>query len=210
VGLLRASDRPDQAIYGLRSIYRYRHKLLIQAAQHVQHVQAALDQMNIKLHHLIDDLTGITGRTIIEAILGAQRDPHPLAKHRDRRIQASQETIVKALEGDWRNEHLFVLRQAWENWRHAQGPIQKCDQALLQYTPQWEACTTIAQPIKTLRLSPPLASPASFSPPSKPRKNTSKNQPQGPWHEELLRCFGLDLTAIPGISVLTGITLLTE
>jgi transposase len=210
VGLLRASYRPDQAICALRSLYRFRQKLLIQAAQHVQHMQAALDQMNIKLHHVIDDLTGITGMAIIEAILGGQRDPRQLAKHRDRRIQASQETIVKALEGDWRNEHLFVLRQAWENWRHAQDQIQKCDQELLQYTRRLEACTTIAQPIKTMRLSPQLASSAPFSPPSKPRRNTSKNQPEGPWHEELLRCFGVDLTAIPGISVLTGITLLTE
>jgi transposase len=210
VGLLRASYRPDQSFCAARSLYRYRQKLLCCAAQHIQHMQAALDQMNIKLHHVIDDLTGMTGMAIIEAILSGERDPHQLAKHRDRRIQASEETIVKALEGDWRGEHLFVLRLAWENWRHAQGQIQQCDQQLLEYTRQLEACTIIAQPIKTMRLSPQLAGSAPVSRPSKPRKNTSKNQPEGPWQEELLRCFGVDLTAIPGISVLTGITLLTE
>jgi hypothetical protein len=68
------------------------------AAQHVQHMQAALDQMNIKLHHVIEDLTGVTGQTIIEAILSGQRDPLQLAKLRDKRIQAPEATIVKALE----------------------------------------------------------------------------------------------------------------
>ena len=153
VGLLRASYRPDQAICAARSIYRYRQNLLTQAAQHLQHMQAALDQMNIKLHHVIDDLTGMTGLAIIEAILEGERDPHQLAKHRDHRIKASQQTIVKALEGDWRSEHLFVLKVAWENWKQAQHQIQKCDQQLLEYTRQLEACTTLAKPIKTVRLS---------------------------------------------------------
>ncbi len=211
VGLLRASYRPDQAVCAARSLYRYRQKLLVQSAQHVQHMQAALDQMNIKLHHVIDDLTGMTGMAIIESILSGERDPQQLAKHRDRRIKASQATILKALEGDWRSEHLFVLRLGWENWRQAQGQIQKCDSQLLEYTRQLEACTTIAKPVKIMRLSPQLATrSAGLSRPSKTRNKTSKNQPEGPWREELLRCFGVDLTAIPGVSVLTGITLLTE
>jgi transposase len=99
VGLLLGSFRPAQAICAARSIYRYRQNLLSMAAQQVQHMQAALDQMNIKLHHVIDDLTGLTGQAIIEAILGGQRDPVQLAKLRDKRIQASESSIVKALEG---------------------------------------------------------------------------------------------------------------
>src|SRR5258708_37144900 len=70
------------------------------ASQHVQHMQAALDQMNIKLHHVIDDLTGVTGQAICAAILSGQRDPVQLAKLRDKRIQAPEATIAKALEGD--------------------------------------------------------------------------------------------------------------
>ena len=211
VGLLRASYRPEQAICAARSIYRYRQNLLTQAAQHVQHMQASLDQMNIKLHHVIDDLTGITGLAIIEAILDGKRDPQQLAKLRDHRIKASEETIVKALEGDWRSEHLFVLRVAWENWKQTQHQIQKCDQQLLEYTRQFEACTTIAKPIKIVRLSSEVAGSPPVARPSKPRrKKTSKNEPQGPWPEELSRFFGVDLTAIPSISVLTGITLMTE
>jgi transposase len=95
VGLLRASYRPEQAICAARSIYRYRQNLLSQAAQHLQHMQASLDQMNIKLHHVIDDLTGRTGLAIIEAILDGERDPQQLAKHRDHRIKASEQPSSK-------------------------------------------------------------------------------------------------------------------
>jgi transposase len=210
VGLLRASYRPKQPICAVRCIYRYRQKLLSLAAQHLQHVQGALDQMNIKLHHVIDDLSGLTGQAIIAGILSGQRDPRELAKHRDRRIKASEETIVKSLEGDWRAEHLFVLRMAWQNWGQIQQQIQKCDQELLAYTRKLEASTVIAKPIKIVSLGGELAGPSPVLRPSKSRKKTSKNEPTGPWREELQRFFGLDLTAIPGISVLTGVTLMTE
>jgi transposase len=84
------SFRPAQAICAVRSIYRYRQNLLSMASQHMQHMQAALDQMNLKLHHVIDDLSGVTGQAIISAILSGQRDPVQLAKLRDKRIQASE------------------------------------------------------------------------------------------------------------------------
>src|SRR5258708_28385033 len=140
--------------------------------------------MNIKVQRGIDDLTGITGVAIIEAILDGKRDPQQLAKLRDHRIKASEETIVKALEGDWRSEHLFVLRVAWENWKQTQHQIQKCDQQLLEYTRQFEACTTIAKPIKIVRLSPAVARSQPVAMPSNPPRNkTSKNEPQRPWRE---------------------------
>jgi transposase len=181
------------------------------ATQHTQHMQAALDQMNIKLHHVIDDLSGVTGQAIIEAILAGQRDAHQLAKLRDKRIQASEATIVKALEGDWRSEHLFVLATALENWKQVQQQIQKCDQQLLVYSRQLAACTKVAQPFKLLRLKPELeGTKRGEVRAQKPRKKTSKNQPEGSWREELERFFGVDLTAIPGISVLSGLTLMTE
>jgi transposase len=217
VGLLRASYRPDQAVCAARSIYRFRQNLLTQGAQHLQHMQAALDQMNIKLHHVINDLNGLTGQAIIEEILNGERDPLQLAKHRDRRIKASEETIAKSLEGDWRTEHLFVLRLAWENGKQVQQQIQKCDQELMEYTRQLEASTIVAKPIKPIKIvslnaepgAPELNALLAVRPP-KPRKKPSKNEPAGPWREELHRFFGVDLTLIPGISILTGITLMTE
>jgi len=219
VGLLMASFRPEQAICQVRSIYRFRQNLLTQGTQHLQHMQDALDQMNIKIHHVIDDLSGVTGMAIIEAILNGERDPLRLAQYRDRRIKATEETIVKSLEGDWRSEHLFVLKLAWENGRQVQEQIKKCDHQLMEYARQLEASTIVAKPvvpvkIVSLNLEPGVAelqlAPAAAVRPAKPRKKTSKNEPDGPWREELHRFFGVDLTLIPSISVLTGITLMTE
>jgi hypothetical protein len=95
VGLLRGSFRPAQAICATRSIYRYRQELLSMAGQHIQHMQSALEQMNVKLHHVIDDLTEVTGQAMVEAILSGQRDPVQLAKLRDKRIQACESILVK-------------------------------------------------------------------------------------------------------------------
>jgi transposase len=213
VGLLLGSFRPAQVICAVRSIYRYRQNLLSMASQHVQHMQAALDQMNIKLHHVIDDLTGVTGQAIVAAILSGQRDPVQLAKLRDKRIQAPEATIAKALEGDWRKEHLFVLAKAWAQYQEVQKQIQDCDQELWNYTRELEACTNVIKPAKVMRLKPELVGAELLSkPPTKKRarRKTSKNQPEGPWPQELERFFGVDLTAIPGISVLTGLTLMSE
>ena len=150
VGLLRASYRPAQAVCAARSLYRYRQNLLAQAAQDIQHLQGALDQMNLKLHYVLDDLTGLSGQAILEAILSGERDAHALAKRRHFRVKASQEVLVKALQGDWRPEHLFVLRLAWENWQHLQHQIQRCDAQLLDYTRRLEVATAVRPPAKGL------------------------------------------------------------
>jgi transposase len=215
VGLLLGSFRPAQAICAVRSIYRFRQNLLTMAGQYIQHAQAALDQMNIKLHHVIDDLTGVTGQAIIEAILSGQRDPVQLAKLRDKRIQASESKIAKALEGDWRKEHLFVLQKAWDQYQQVQDKIQDCDKELLAYSRELEAATTVIKPAKVMRLNPQsvgveVLSNQPVQRTAKVRKKTSKNQPEGPWQQELERFFGVDLTAIPGISVLSGLTLMSE
>jgi transposase len=217
VGLLQPSYRPDQAVCELRTIFRCRGNLLKQGAENLQHMQAALDQMNIKLHYVIDDLSGHTGQAIIQAILNGEREPLRLAKYRNKRIKASEETIAKSLEGDWRKEHLFVLRVAWQNAKHLQEQIKKCDQELMEYARQLEASPVVAQPTRSLRIlglnpEPGVAplNPDSALRPVKPRRKTSKNEPDGPWREELHRFFGVDLTLIPSIGVLSGIPLMTE
>jgi len=217
VGLLQPSYRPDQAVCELRTIFRCRGNLLKQGAENLQHMQAALDQMNIKLHYVIDDLSGQTGQAIIQAILNGEREPLRLAKYRNKRIKASEETIAKSLEGDWRKEHLFVLRVAWQNAKHLQEQIKKCDQELMEYARKLEANPVVTQPTRPLRIlglnpEPRVAplNPVSALRPVKPRRKTSKNEPDGPWREELHRFFGVDLTLIPSIGVLSGITLMTE
>src|SRR5437899_7077031 len=120
VGLLRGSFRPEQAVCTVRSILRHRDSLVQMASSHVQHMQKALDQMNLQLHHVISDITGVTGLAIIEAILKGERDPQTLAKLRDGRIKATESTIAKSLVGDYRREHLFTLGQSLAAYRHSQ------------------------------------------------------------------------------------------
>lgn len=108
VGLLKASFRPAANVCAVRSLLRHRDSLVELASQHVQHMQKALDQMNLQLHHVISDITGTTGLAIIDAILAGERDGNHLATLRDPRVRATKETIAKSLVGDYRPEHLFT------------------------------------------------------------------------------------------------------
>src|SRR5258707_7009137 len=152
VGLLRGSYRPAQDICAMRAISRYRDNLLHFGAQHLQHMQAALDQMNLRLHHVIADLSGLTGMAIIEAILAGERDPRQLAKLRDPRIKASQETIAKALEGNWRVEHLFVLGQALQSWKA--GPTTAGPMRPEARRTSWHASSGTWSPTESVTMNP--------------------------------------------------------
>jgi len=111
-GLLRASFRPKGQIAELRAYVRQRERLLEYAASHIQHMQKALTEMNIQLHHVVADITGSTGLRIIRAILAGERDPEVLACLRHYSCHSSAETIAKGLTGSYRTEHLFALEQA--------------------------------------------------------------------------------------------------
>lgn len=126
-GLLRASFRPQAEIAGLRAYLRQRERLLDYAAAHIQHMQKALTQMNLQLHHVMSDITGVTGMTIIRAIVAGERDPNVLASHRDRRCHASVETVCQALVGNYREEHVFALTQALELYDVYQAKVAACD-----------------------------------------------------------------------------------
>jgi hypothetical protein len=110
--LLRGSFRPHEQIVALRAYLRHRERLVEYAASHIQHMQKSLMQMNLQLHHVVSDITGVTGMKIIRAILDGERTPSSLAEFRDVRCKASVETIGEALTGNYRDEHVFSLRQA--------------------------------------------------------------------------------------------------
>jgi hypothetical protein len=181
-GLLRGSFRPPQAVCTIRSFLRHREGLVQIASVHVQHMQKALDQMNLQLHHVISDITGLTGTAIIEAILKGERDPAILAKMRDRRIKASEETIAAALVGDYRPEHLFTLRQSLAAYRHCQQLVAACDVEIEQYLTAFDSKSNIAQP--------PLRKPKDRH---RPRRNELKFDLRG----HLYPIFGVDLTEVP-------------
>jgi transposase len=200
VGLLRSSFRPPQAICALRSIARHRSNLLREGARHIHHLQKALDQMNLHLHHVIDDLTGCTGLAILEAILGGQRDPEALAQLRDRRIKATAKTLMEALTGDYRPEHVFVLRLALDSWKRVQGQVTQCEGEL----------ETMAGALHSVIDEERLTVLRAAQEPGK-RRTTSKNAPAGQdWRRQLHGLFGVDLTLVPSISVSTVLVLLTE
>ncbi len=113
-GLLAAACRPPEPGCVWRSSLRQRAMLVTYTSQHIQHMQKALTQMNIKLQHVVSDVTGVTGMAILKALLNGERDPQKLAQFRDRHCQHSEAEIARALQGDWRAEHLFALQQAVE------------------------------------------------------------------------------------------------
>jgi transposase len=195
VGLLRASFRPEQAVCNVRSILRHRDSLVQMASVHVQHMQKALNQMNVQLHHVISDITGVTGTEIIDAILQGERDPYKLAELRDGRIKATAEKIAKALVGDYRREHLFTLRQSRAAYRSYQQLIAACDIEIQEYLAAFESKIDTA--------AHPMAKPKDLH---KPRRNEIRFD----LRSELYRIFGVDLTQIPGINALTAHTLLAE
>jgi hypothetical protein len=129
-GLLAASFQPAKDIAVLRSYMRHRQMLIEYTAGHIQHMQKALSLMNVQLHHVISDITGVTGMKIVRAVAQGQRDPRQLAAMRDRRTQASEETIAKALEGNYRPEHVFALQQSLQLFDFYQSQIHACDQAI--------------------------------------------------------------------------------
>ena len=129
-GLLSGAFRPDGDIRRLRSYLRQRAMLVEYASQHIQHMQKALTQMNVKLQHVISDITGKTGMDIIAAIAGGERNPRKLARLRDPRIKADEATIAKSLQGHWREEHIFELTQALELYRFYQDKIAECDREI--------------------------------------------------------------------------------
>jgi len=201
-GLLRASFRPADEICVLRSYWRHRSAVVNRAAAEVQHMHKALEQMNVQLHKAVTDVTGVTGMRIIDAILSGQRDPQELAALKDCRARASRRELAKALEGDWREEHLFVLRQAVETYRFHHQQIATCDRQIEAYLSRLEPAVSSA--------GIPRQPPGSDGPPPTPRKRRQGNAPAFDLGSHLVRLTGVDFTQIEGMNVLTVQTILAE
>nr|WP_278434444.1 IS110 family transposase [Brucella anthropi] len=129
-GLLRGSYRPKAQIATLRSYLRQRERLVEYAAAHIQHMQKALMEMNLQLHHVVSDITGATGMRIIRAIVSGERDADVLASMRDVRCHSSSETIRASLIGNDRDEHIIALTQSLELYDPYQQKMLECDRKL--------------------------------------------------------------------------------
>jgi transposase len=196
VGLLRASFRPPAAICAVRSLGRHRESLLQMAAKQTLHMQKALDQMNLQLHRVLSSITGLSGLAILDAILEGKRDPVELAALCHRRVKTSRETVAKALQGDYRREHVFALKQSLDAYRYYQRLIAELDEELATYLKELPT-SEVAQPKlpkRTKRLP----------------YQREHNDPAFDLRRELYRIVGVDLTDIPGISVVTAQTIIGE
>lgn len=132
-GLLRGAFRPADQVCTLRAYVRQRTTLVRSAASYIQRMQKALSQMNLQLHTVVADIAGATGMRIIAAILGGERDPGKLAALRDGRCKNSTATIARSLNGNYRPEHLFSLRQAVECYEFYQTKIADCDRQIMEH-----------------------------------------------------------------------------
>ena len=195
-GLLNASFRPADQMCVLRSYLRYRDDLVCARSVQCQHMQKALQQMNVQLHQVLSDLTGVSGLRIIEAILAGERDVKTLAGLADRRVRATQEQMAKAMRGDYRAEHLFVLQSAFDLYQVYERKIHLCDEQIIAQLATMPSRVDLkAKPV----------------PPRKPGRPLHQDRVAGKdLREELYRCTGVDLTAIEGIGVLTAQVVISE
>ncbi|MGB6940819.1 MAG: IS110 family transposase [Bryobacteraceae bacterium] len=191
LGLLHAAFRPDAEVCAVRSLMRHRGDLVMMASEHIQHMQKALTQMNVQFQHVISDLTGLTGLAVLDAILAGERNPEVLAKLRDTRIQASEETIRKSLEGNWRAEHILALKQRLSLYRSHRDLIDECDREIEKLVAAFEP-----------RVDPD-EKPMPEDRKQKQRKRKKKSgSADFNLRAEAYKLFGVDLTQIPGLMTL--------
>jgi hypothetical protein len=167
--------------------------LIDYAGQHIQHIQKALQQMNIKLEKVLSDVTGVTGLRILDAILSGERDPEKLAKLRDKRCKNDVPTIAKALQGNWREEHLFALRQALALYRTYHAQIIECDAQIVLHLNSMSDRSN-----------------GTTLPDQRRRTGRHRNQPMFDVRTALHRVTGIDLTRIDGIDEHTALKLISE
>jgi transposase len=191
-GLLDAAFRPPSELLALRALMRQRRMLIEHAAQQIQHIQKALDLMNVKLHLVLSDVVGVTGMRIIKAILDGKRSPAELAALRESCCKASEQMFVDALTGNYRLEHLFALKQAVALFEFHHQLIADCDVAieaeLVGFTKRTAAVTAK----------------------SGKKRSRRKNQLHFDARTLLHQMAGIDLSAIDGFDNATVLTILSE
>ena len=189
-GLLQGAFRPADGVCALRSLSRQREMLLRSQGRHVQHMQKALTQMNIQLANVISDVVGETGQKILRAIIAGERDGQVLAAMKNVRIRASKEEIAKSLQGNWRAEHLFALKQALALFDFIGTQLAECDGEIEAQLQRLQA--------------------HDGSPEKARRRSRARNAPKFNLRELMFKMCGVDLTRIDGIDITTALTVISE
>src|SRR6478672_6309349 len=180
-GLLNNSFRPAAEIRVLRTYLRQRENLVAAASKCIQHIQKTLTQMNVQLANVISDISGATGMAILRGIVAGERDPDKLASRKNSLIRATQAQIAQSLEGDWREELLFVLEQSLELYDTYLGKITKCDERIEAHLKTMES-KLVTDPQPACELSP-----------------SRKHAPRFNLRSHLHRVAGVDLTKVDGL-----------
>jgi transposase len=190
-GLLSGAFRPTDDVCALRAVSRQRDMLLASQARHIQHMQKALTQMNVQLANVISDVVGETGQKVVRGIIAGERDGQVLAKMKNARIRASEEEIAKSLQGNWREGHVFVLKQAMVLYDAYGTQLAECDAKLESML----AALVVGDDDE----------------PTKGRQiGRSKNAPRFDVRRYLFKLCGVDLTRINGISPTTALKVIAE
>jgi len=192
-GLLSPSFRPPDQIVAIRSLVRHREMLVQYRSSHIQHMQKALTLMNLRLTNVLSDITGVTGQKIIRSIVQGEHDPKVLASFREKGCAKSEAEIAKSLEGHYRGEHLFALKQSLELYDFYDRQLVECDAELEKLYHQFE----------------PPDEPGTPPPPTRNAKRR-KNQAYFDLGSSVYKMTGVDLTQVDGLDALTIQKVLSE
>jgi transposase len=194
-GLLNNSFQPSDEVRTVRTLWRHRAGLVAQASTAVQRMQKALIEMNVQLTNVLSDLSGLSGMTILQAILDGERDPRQLAELAHPRVEASKADIAKSLHGNWRDELLFVLRQEMQLYQGYQDKMAECDSKVQEQLQRMGAKVDLqAQPIG----------------PRTKRRKAQGNAPKFDLRTELYRLTGVDWSRVDGVDVQVAQTVIAE
>lgn len=207
-GLLTRSFLPDNLTESLRTLVRQRKVLLQDSSRCIQRIQKSLELMNIKIHTVISDITGVTGRAIIEAIINGEREAINFLPLIDRRIQAPQEEIVKSLQGNWRSECVFLIKQCYTQYQQLQQHINDCEKEA-EIILQQMAAVQNEGIIETVQTEPKDESQTKIYN-GKKKKKKNKNAPRYDVRQYLQQIHGVDVMDIFGISEISALEILSE
>lgn len=199
-GLLKSSYLPGDEQEALRTLVRFRRVLIQDSSRFINRMQKSLELMNIKFHTVISDITGQTGKAVIEAIIAGERNAVNFLPLINSRIKADHETIRKSLEGTWREEHLFTLKESYEIYKMYQQRIAVCDAEIEQQLQCYEAKCNEGE-IKAKEAVPPSVA---------DKKKKNKNHPRFNVRAYLQSIHGVDVLALPGLSETGGLEVLSE
>jgi transposase len=210
-GLLKSSYLPDDQQDALRTLVRFRRTLVQDSSRFVNRMQKAMELMNIKFHTLIKDIVGQTGKAVVEAIIDGERNAENFLPLIGKRIKADHETIRKSLEGNWVEEHLFVLKQSYEMYKIFQERIRQFDQQIEKQLEQYEAkCNEGVIEIKKSDTEQREVDNTAPGKEKKKKKKKDKNHPRFDVRGFLERIHGVDVLALYGLSETSGLEILAE